>query len=97
MSWKLEFHPAAFKEFFKLDLEIRRQFQKILKTRLQEPNPSGSRLFGGLKNCYKIKLKSRGYRLVYEIRIADGTLRILSVDRRDSSVYEIALGRINDS
>jgi mRNA interferase RelE/StbE len=65
MSYDLEFHPDALKEWRALDNSVRGQLKKKLAERLQEPHVAASRLSGHPQR-YKIKLRSVGFRLVYE-------------------------------
>ncbi|MFT0545881.1 type II toxin-antitoxin system RelE family toxin [Allopusillimonas ginsengisoli] len=49
-------------------------------------------------DCYKIKLRKQGYRLVYNVE--DGTLivLVLAIDKReDLAAYRSALTRLNSS
>ena len=62
MSYSIEFKETALKEWKKLDGGIREQFKKKLAERLDRPRVESSRL-SGMADCYKIKLKSAGYRL----------------------------------
>jgi mRNA interferase RelE/StbE len=87
MSYSLAFLPSALKEWRKLDDSVRRQFKKKLSDRLENPHVPGNRL-RGFSNHYKIKQRSSGYRLVYEVE--DQILRVLviTVGRRDKgNVY----------
>lgn len=71
MSYSLEFKESALKEWQKLDGSIREQFKKKLAERLVRPRVASARL-SGMPDCYKIKLKNAGYRLVYVVEhIAD--------------------------
>ncbi|MDO3377988.1 type II toxin-antitoxin system RelE family toxin [Geoalkalibacter halelectricus] len=66
MSYSLEFKKSALKEWRKLDEPIRNQLKKKLAERLVRPQVESARL-RGMPNCYKIKLKNAGYRLVYQV------------------------------
>ena len=66
MNYKLKFLPAALKEWEKLSSSIKAQLKKKLAERLLTPHVPSCRL-RGYKNCYKIKLKSANYRLIYEV------------------------------
>ena len=67
MSYRLLFKIAARKEWDKLDATVREIFKRRLAERLKKPHNESSRL-SGMKNCYKIKLRQAGYRLVYQVR-----------------------------
>ena len=64
MSYSLEFKESALKEWKKLDGATREQFKKKLAERLERPRVASAKL-SGMVDCYKIKLKNAGYRLVY--------------------------------
>jgi mRNA interferase RelE/StbE len=94
MRYELDFHPAAWKEWQALDVTIREQFKKKLAERLQNPHHVPSKL-SAQKNRYKIKLKTIGYRLVYEVRDNELIVVIVSVGKREkNTVYEIAKQRV---
>ena len=93
MSYELRFHPDALAEWRKLDATVSTQFKKKLAERLQHPRVPAARL-AGQKDRYKIKLRSVGYRLVYEVR--DGVLLVIVVavgKRERNAVYRLAAKR----
>ncbi|EDY84268.1 addiction module toxin, RelE/StbE family [Verrucomicrobiia bacterium DG1235] len=66
---------------------IREQLKKKLQERLDEPEVPADRLHG-FKNHYKIKLRSSGYRLVYEVEKEEITIIVITVGKRErSEVY----------
>ena len=67
MSFELAFLEEALAEWQRLDGAIRTQLKKKLAERLQTPRVPASKL-SGHPDRYKIKLRSVGYRLVYEVR-----------------------------
>lgn len=69
MTYELEFDPRALKEWRKLGDTVKAQFKKKLASVLVNPRNESARLHD-LPDCYKIKLKSSGYRLVYQVRDA---------------------------
>jgi mRNA interferase RelE/StbE len=94
MTFKLVFKQDAKKEWDKLDPTIKAQFKKKLIERLESPRVDSSRL-SGMKDCYKIKLRSAGYRLVYQVRDSEILISVVSVGKRDrNQVYKIAIKRI---
>ena len=94
MSYKLAFLPSALKEWDKLGGMVRAQFKKKLAERLEQPHVAASRL-SGMPDCYKIKLRAAGYRLVYRVDDAVVTVIVVAVGRRDrNAVYKAAAGRI---
>ena len=94
MSYELVFLEEALKEWKKLDETIRHQFKKNLKERLKNPEIESARLSGSV-NRYKIKLKSAGHRLVYEVRNETVTVIVIAVGKRErNKVYKIAAKRI---
>ncbi len=87
MSYKLKFLPSALKEWRKLAPEIRKQFKKQLGRRLENSHIDSARI-RGYKRHYKIKLRSAGYRLVYEVEENEITVYVICVGRRDT-IYKI--------
>jgi len=66
MSYELAFKKSALKEWRKLDRSVREQFKKKLAERLDLPRVETDNL-RGLPDCYKIKLRNSGYRLVCQV------------------------------
>ncbi|MBQ4768325.1 type II toxin-antitoxin system mRNA interferase toxin, RelE/StbE family [Pectobacterium versatile] len=94
MSYKLEFEEHALKEFKKLGAPVREQFTKKLKEVLQNPHVPANRLHG-MADCYKIKLRSAGYRLVYQVLEHEIVVLVLAVGKRErSEVYKKAKDRL---
>lgn len=90
MSYKLKFLPSALKEWDKLGAMTRGQFKKKLKERLENPEVIRDRL-RSQSNYYKIKLRSSGYRLVYEVDKKVVILYVISVGKREGlSAYRKA-------
>ena len=91
MNYELHFHPLAFKEWKKLAKGIQEQFKKGLKSRLENPHVPSASLSGNLKNCYKIKLRQSGYRLVYHVNEKQLIVTVIAVGKRENNeVYEDA-------
>lgn len=96
MTYKLYFFKSAKKEWDKLSPEIREQFKKKLAKCLQEPHIQNNKL-SGMTNCYKIKLRNIGYRLVYQVKDNELIVAVVSVGMRDKNlVYRLAELRLND-
>lgn len=94
MTYKLVFKVEAEKEWKKLDPTIKVKFKKRLLERLDNPHVPSSKL-SGMQNCYKIKLRSAGYRLVYEVRDEQIIVSVVSVGKRErNEVYKNAIKRI---
>lgn len=94
MTYSLAFRETALKEWKKLDPPIREQFRKKLVERLERPRVESARL-SGMLDCYKIKLKSAGYRLVYQVEDRTVTVVVVAVGRRERNfVYKIAVKRV---
>jgi len=85
-SYSLKFVPEALEEWRSLDGAVREVFRKLLKKRLLKPRVPGSELKGELSNCYKIKLRKQGYRLVYAVEDEALVVLVLAVDKREGSV-----------
>lgn len=88
MTYKLAFVPSALKEWRGLGKTIQQEFKKILEKRLQNPHIPKQKL-SGWPNVYKIKLRSAGYRLVYEVNDKKIVVLVLTVGKRDKNkVYK---------
>ncbi len=93
MSYNLRFRAEAKKEWDGLGATIRAQFKKKLIERLENPHVPSAKLHGSA-NRYKIKLRSVGYRLVYEVRDAELIVSVVAVEKRErSAVYRDAAKR----
>ena len=93
MSYSLRFKEEAKKEWDRLDPVIRDQFAKKMRERRENPKVDSARLYG-LPNCYKIKLRSAGYRLVYEVRNQEVVIVVIAVGKRERhAVYKAAAKR----
>ncbi|UVE69409.1 type II toxin-antitoxin system RelE/ParE family toxin [Burkholderia pyrrocinia] len=93
MTFELAFLEAALKEWKKLDRTVRDQFKARLAERLENPRIPSAKLHGH-PDRYKIKLRSVGYRLVYEVREAEVVVLVVAVGRRErDAVYLAAMKR----
>ena len=93
-SFSLEFHVLALKEWQKLDHSVREQFKKQLEKRILNPRIESAKLSGDLDNFYKIKLRTLGYRLVYEVIDRRLVILVIAVGKRNQSeVYQKASKR----
>lgn len=96
MAYLLEFKPTAFKEWNKLDNSVKSVFKKKLKEVLLNPKIESNRL-SGLPNCYKIKLRSIGYRSVYQVNDDRIVVLVLAVGKRErSEAYKKANIRLRE-
>ncbi|MBN6065081.1 type II toxin-antitoxin system RelE/ParE family toxin [Aggregatibacter actinomycetemcomitans] len=94
MSYIIEFIPSSEKEFRKLDVALRKQFIEKLKERAENPRVPSAKL-PGMKDCYKIKLRNAGYRLVYQVIDERIVVKVIAVGKRDRSfVYTKAKSRL---
>jgi mRNA interferase RelE/StbE len=82
MSYSLAFVESALKEWRKLAPPIREQFKKKLAERLEQPRVPSAKLHG-MADCYKIKLRTVGYRLVYEVDDRVVVVTVIAVGKRD--------------
>ena len=86
MSYRLEFTPTATKAWKRLDSVTQEQFRKKLKERLLSPRvPKDAMHFR--TNHYKIKLKDKGYRLIYMVDDERVLVLVVEIGRRDS-IYD---------
>jgi mRNA interferase RelE/StbE len=93
MGYRLAFLKEALKEWERLDSTVQEQFKNKLAERLDEPCVLASKL-SGYKDRYKIKLRTSGYRLIYEIENGELVVTVIAVGKRDrNAVYSIAAKR----
>ena len=95
MTYELDFSKQALTEWQKLNSTIREQFKKKLHERLVIPRIPKDKLTGQ-PDCYKIKLKNSGYRLVYQVQDDIVIVFVISVGKRErSKAYKNAHKRLN--
>ena len=94
--YRLVFDRRAKKEFDRLGTADRRQLQAKLRERLIEPRIASDAL-SGMQDCYKIKLRAAGVRLIYRVEDDVLVLLVVAVGRRDSrkrDAYDVAAERL---
>lgn len=82
MTYSLEFDERALKEWKQLDGSIRSQLKRKLESVMQNPKLEKNRL-REFDNCYKIKLRQSGYRMVYQVQDARVAVFVISIGKRD--------------
>jgi len=88
MIYKIKFTPLSDKEWKKIDSSIRLQFKKKLEKIIHNPRVPKNKL-SSYNNIYKIKLRSSGFRLAYEVKDEQIVVLVLSVGKRENNaVYE---------
>ena len=93
--YRLAFENAALAEWQKLDGSVKEPLRRLLKKRLEAPRVKGAELHGDLADCYKIKLRAQGFRLVYQVLDQRLIVLVISVGKRDkNAVYEAAIRRL---
>ncbi|MDD2863772.1 MAG: type II toxin-antitoxin system RelE/ParE family toxin [Methylococcales bacterium] len=93
MTYRLKFLPSAQKEWDKLDNSIKAQFKKKLVKCLENPHIPANRLHD-FECAYKIKLRSVGYRLVYEVDDGEIIVFVIAVGKRENNaIYDVATQR----
>lgn len=95
MAYSIKVHADFVSELNKLDPIIKQQLRKKLDKIIENPHIPKNRLSGELHNCYKIKLRNAGVRLVYQVNDDEIYILLLTVGKRaDNEVYNAALTRI---
>ena len=96
MTYRLRFHALALAEWRKLDNSVREPLKKKLTERMTNPRLPSAAL-SGMADCYKIKLRGLGYRLVYRVDEVVVFVTVIAVGRRDKNrVYAAAKDRLQD-
>ena len=103
MNWKLEYLPEAEKDLKDLNGSQRILVLKAIKKVQQNPLPVEEQGYGkplgnhsstNLAGLLKIKLRSAGLRVVYQLRRTESSMMIIVIGvRADEEVYEIAQKR----
>lgn len=94
MTYKLKFLPVAKKEWDKLAEPLKKQFKNKLAERLVNPHVPSAKL-KGYDSVYKIKLRTAGYRLAYEVLDNEIVIYVLEVGKRDkNAIYKKLASRI---
>lgn len=94
-KYRIKFLPEAIEEWNALDGSVKQVLRKALKKRLEQPRTPGAQLHGDLRDCYKIKLRKQGYRLVYSVEDDVLIVLVLAIDKReDMAAYRSAVERL---
>ncbi|MCL2198636.1 MAG: type II toxin-antitoxin system RelE/ParE family toxin [Defluviitaleaceae bacterium] len=104
MSWVIEYHKKAEKDLAVLNNTVSTRVIKAILKVSQNPlpqseggygKPLGNKKSSKLAGCMKIKLKSIGIRVVYQLIRTDATMKIIIISVRDNDeVYKEAEHRI---
>ena len=95
MSYKLRFQELALAEWRQLDGSVREPLKKKLAETLINPGVPSAAL-SGMADCYKIKLRSLGLRLIYRVDADIVFLTVIAVGRRDKDrFYTAAKNRLD--
>ncbi len=78
------------KEWNKIGPDLRQQFKKKLKERLLQPQVASAKLLG-FQDIYKIKLRSSGYRLAYQVKNRELTVVVIAVGKREKDKIYIKM------
>ena len=77
-----------------MDASVREPMKKKLAERLQNPRVPASALHG-MADCYKIKLHSVGYRMIYRVDDVEIFITVIATGKRDKNrVYRTAQSRL---
>lgn len=103
MSWELKYLPEAEKDLRNLDGTQRILALKAIRKVQQNPLPAEENGYGkllgnhngtSLAGLMKIKLRSAGLRVVYQLRRTESAMLVVVIGVRvDEEVYEIAQKR----
>lgn len=94
-AFRLAVEASALREWQALDGSVKEPLRKLLKKRLESPRVPGAELQGELRDCYKIKLRQPGWRLVYQVVDDLLIVLVLAVDKRENAaVYSAAIKRL---
>ena len=87
VRYEIGFHPAALKEYEKLDHSVAGMVDKKLADLEERANEIGKPLAGNLSGYREIKLRDAGIRIIYEILVTNnagqGVVYVLTIQRRE--------------
>jgi len=96
MTYKLRFHVKALDDWKRLDHSVREPLRQKLIERLEQPRVPASAL-RALPNCYKIKLRGQGFRLIYRVDDHEIFVTMIAAGKRDKNqVYRLAANRLQE-
>lgn len=94
MTYKVKFRTDALKEWNHLDQLIQQQFTRKLKMCVENPHIPSAKL-QKMPDCYNIKLRASGFRLVYQVVNDELIIAVVAVGKREhSEVYNLASKRL---
>ncbi|MCM1244487.1 MAG: type II toxin-antitoxin system RelE/ParE family toxin [Roseburia sp.] len=103
MKWTVEYIKEAQRDLRKLDPYVRKLVLKAIEKIAEHPlpppdgigKPLGNLASSRLSGFYKIKLRSLGYRVVYDLVCEGSVMKIIIISvRDDEAVYKEAERRI---
>ena len=107
MAWDINYFKKAEKDLASLNTSVGARVLKAINKVAVNPlpqseggygKPRGNKQSSKLAGCMKIKLKSLGLRVVYQLIREDTIMKIVIVSiRDDDEVYKEAERRINES
>jgi mRNA interferase RelE/StbE len=96
-KFALKFDERALAEWYKLEVQIQKQFKKKLTklmSGVETPSPR-ARVSGLGPGYYKIKQRSSGYRLVYRYEDKKLVILVIAVGKRNRNiVYDAVRARV---
>jgi len=94
MPYSLTFLESAKKEWDDLPSPIQKHLKAKFFKVIEHPHIPKNKLVG-LKDCYKIKLRASGYRLVYRVYDDRVIVQVVAIGKRDkSAIYRTIHQRI---
>ena len=99
MAYRVEFVPAAAKDFAALDGSVKKEAAKKIDALAENPflgKPLGNRLGIDLTGLYKLYMAKKKYRIVYRlIGETIEVIEIVGIGKRDKEeIYKIVASRI---
>lgn len=95
----ITYHPYYYDEhaekcWNKLPADVKKRLVKQIKKICRNPDLAKP-LSGDLAGCYKLKLRSLGYRVVYKLDTSQHKLIIITVGvRNNGKIYETAVKKL---
>ncbi len=83
MTYELEFDSTSLARMAEAWRDGQKQFKNKLQQDRADPRIESTRL-SDLPDCYKIKLKASGYRLVYQVRDSVVVVYVIAIGKEES-------------
>ena len=95
-TYKIQFIPSALKDWRGIDHALKAQLSKKLEQIAENPHIPSARMRGYI-GAYRIKARSAGFRLIYQVDDDIITVFVIAIGKRErAEAFETGLQRLRD-